>query len=182
MADFPTSVYNPRTIENRNGVTYDSTKKKVLYAEDIQKLNDEVVAIETYLETGSVAGPVIVKKVSLTSAEILALFSSPKTLIPAVGSGKICNILKITARFNWNSVAYATNLNLKVCSVATSLVHFYTTTLLGSTASKIVTNWNLTIDAVSASNEGIYLAVATGNPTAGNSTMDIYITYQIITL
>jgi hypothetical protein len=46
MADFPDTTYIPREIENKSGVVYDPTKKTVLYAEDIQKANDEIVAIE----------------------------------------------------------------------------------------------------------------------------------------
>lgn len=49
MADFPVGTYSPRVKENRPGVVYDPTKKQVLFVEDISKLDDEVVAIETYL-------------------------------------------------------------------------------------------------------------------------------------
>jgi len=38
MADYPDSVYSPRTKENRSGVSYDSTKKSVIFAEDILKM------------------------------------------------------------------------------------------------------------------------------------------------
>jgi len=49
MADYPDSVYSPRTKENRSGVVYDAAKKSVIFVEDISKLDDEVVAIETEL-------------------------------------------------------------------------------------------------------------------------------------
>lgn len=49
MADFPTSVYSPRTKENRSGVVYEPANTKRIYAEDISLLDDEVVAIETVL-------------------------------------------------------------------------------------------------------------------------------------
>lgn len=49
MANFPDTIYAPRDIENKSGVVYDPTKKTVLYAEDVQKVNDEIVAIETEL-------------------------------------------------------------------------------------------------------------------------------------
>jgi len=52
MSDFPTTIYAPRTKENKTGVVYDPTKTKIAYAEDITKLDDEVVAIETYLKAG----------------------------------------------------------------------------------------------------------------------------------
>ena len=49
MADYPSSVYSPRTKENKDAVVYDSTKKTILFAEDVTKLDAEVVAIETKL-------------------------------------------------------------------------------------------------------------------------------------
>lgn len=47
MADFPSSIYSPRTKTNRLGVVYDVLKSKIIFAEDIQKLDAEVVALET---------------------------------------------------------------------------------------------------------------------------------------
>ena len=49
MADFPSGVYSPRTKENKAGVVYDPTKKTIGYVEDVSKLDDEVVAIESEL-------------------------------------------------------------------------------------------------------------------------------------
>jgi len=49
MTEFPTGVYTPRTKENKSGVVYDANKPTVGFAEDITKLDDEVVAIENTL-------------------------------------------------------------------------------------------------------------------------------------
>lgn len=49
MADYPTAIYSPRTKENKAGITYDAAKTTIGFAEDIVKLDDEVVAIETEL-------------------------------------------------------------------------------------------------------------------------------------
>lgn len=49
MPDYPTSTYSPRTISNVPGVTYDASKTTRFYAEDLNKTNDEVVAIEETL-------------------------------------------------------------------------------------------------------------------------------------
>jgi len=48
MANYPNTIYSPRTKANRSGVVYDSTKETVLFAEDIQYLDAEVVALETF--------------------------------------------------------------------------------------------------------------------------------------
>ena len=49
MASYPAGVYSPRTKENRNGVVYDAAKKSVIFCEDIQNSDAEIVAIETEL-------------------------------------------------------------------------------------------------------------------------------------
>jgi len=49
MADYPTGVYAPRTKENKAGVVYDADKPTIGFAEDVTKLDAEVVAIETEL-------------------------------------------------------------------------------------------------------------------------------------
>ena len=53
MANFPSGIYSPRIKENKAGIVYDATKKAIGYVEDITKLDDEVVAIETELNGAS---------------------------------------------------------------------------------------------------------------------------------
>lgn len=49
MAEFPSGVYAPRDKENKAGVVYTPANKTAGYAEDVTKLDDEVVAVETEL-------------------------------------------------------------------------------------------------------------------------------------
>lgn len=49
MADFPSAIYAPRTIENRPGVVYDANDTKTFFAEDHEQVTGEVVAIENAL-------------------------------------------------------------------------------------------------------------------------------------
>ena len=51
MANYPNSIYSPRTKENKSGVVYDPDKTTVVFAEDMTKDDDEIVAIETELGT-----------------------------------------------------------------------------------------------------------------------------------
>jgi len=51
MADYPGEVYDPREINNADGVEYDEEQDTIIFAEDVDKLNDEVVAVETELGT-----------------------------------------------------------------------------------------------------------------------------------
>ena len=49
MADYPTTVFDFRDIENLPGIVYDSLKKQNLFAEDILAIVAEIIAIETLL-------------------------------------------------------------------------------------------------------------------------------------
>ena len=49
MSSYPSSIYEPRVLENRSGIAFDEDKTNVLFAEDKNDTDDEVVAIETEL-------------------------------------------------------------------------------------------------------------------------------------
>jgi len=49
MASYPSSIYEPRTRENRSGVTYDATKKTIWFKEDADAIENEIIALETEL-------------------------------------------------------------------------------------------------------------------------------------
>jgi len=49
MADYPDSIYSPRTKANRSGVVYDAAKETVIFADDIVNDDNEIVAVETEL-------------------------------------------------------------------------------------------------------------------------------------
>jgi hypothetical protein len=49
MAEYPLEIFEQRSIENLPGLTYDANKKKILFAEDIQALGDEITALEVSL-------------------------------------------------------------------------------------------------------------------------------------
>lgn len=49
MSEYPSAVYEPRTKENKSGVSYAPEETTKIFAEDIIQLDDEVVAIENEL-------------------------------------------------------------------------------------------------------------------------------------
>lgn len=97
-ASYPAGVYAPRTKANRSGIVYEPERTTVGFAEDVTKLDDEVVAIETELganpkgASASVAarltaieGSIPTVPVKATGAEINtgtddAKFATPKAI------------------------------------------------------------------------------------------------------
>jgi hypothetical protein len=51
MADFPDSIFTQRELLNINGQTFDAQKKTTIFAEDLQALAAEIIAIQNVLGT-----------------------------------------------------------------------------------------------------------------------------------
>ncbi len=124
-------------------------------------------------------------KISVSSAEILALHTTPKTLVSAPGAGFAIDVISINILLNYNSIAYTTSADLFV-TYMTSGADLHTTAIDFNQAFSAMTKmkfddattWNKTV----RENTPISLICATANPTLGNSTFSVYITYRIITL
>jgi len=127
-------------------------------------------------------------KVSVTSAQIKNLFSNPVDLLPAPGVNKAYSIIQVIYKVNNATIPYATNTTLRI---------IYEGILTGSLASSafILTKTGNSINQVPqftaasgatdqqiATNKKVQLYVTTGNPTAGDGTMDIWLVYRVIDL
>jgi hypothetical protein len=55
-ASYPGAIYPPRTKSNKVGEVYDASKETLIFAEDIVKLDEEVVAVENELGTNIKGG------------------------------------------------------------------------------------------------------------------------------
>lgn len=79
-ASYPGAIAAPRVVVNKTGAVYDVTKTKILYAEDVNNVNLEVVAIETALG------------VNLSKVAVLAGISGGQIL---KGGTAVTDILKL---------------------------------------------------------------------------------------
>ena len=131
----------------------------------------------------NVLNAIVTVKVSLSSAEILALFTTPKTLVAAQGAGTVLVPIRILINEIYNSIVYATNTTLIVAGGTIFSTNL--SSALGFSSSQLATftlNTNATGSPASSTNTALTLTTSVGNPTAGNSTIDVYITYAVITL
>lgn len=127
----------------------------------------------------------ITVKVSLSSADILTLSTIPVTLIAAQGAGTYINVLSAAFRMNFGSIAYATNTTLRLEIGSMNPVVTTNTIIASATNDWIVSSPTQSLE-VSGTPDWVNILlrakILTGNPTAGNGTLDIYITYNVITL
>jgi len=121
----------------------------------------------------------VLKKATVTiaTADVLTLNATPVLLIPAI-TGKSAKIVSGYLKATFNSAAYATNTALIIQGLTLS-------TLQAGTSIAFVSNTfkNLAIvdggtsDIQMKVNEAIYVSVSTGNPTAGDSDIEVTVYY-----
>ena len=138
-------------------------------------------------DTKSIDGEkfILSTKVSLSAAQIKTVNSVPVSVISAPGSGKVIEIVSAFLSFNYGTVTFD--------AAASFEVSLYTDTAGGrqySTANNILNKTSSTIqtfdkDASTASqlvdNKAIFIDGG-DDSTVGDSTIDLYINYRIITL
>lgn len=130
-------------------------------------------------------------KISLTSAQILALNSTPILCVAAPGTGYFIRVLRASAMIiEGDSSAYATHEQLDLYTAtglpqASTLSTFLNPSGAGAGDSRRqYFNDTVALDDedVLLSNAALYVTVPGGNPTAGDGTVMLYITYEIIAL
>lgn len=121
-------------------------------------------------------------KVSLSSAQILSAFTTPIEIIPAPGAGKFIAPLNISIKYNFVTAAYDTNMDVAFKIGTGEIID--TNDILNSGSNTlfniVITNYYGTLSNIE--NQNMVFTVPVGNPTFGDSTLDVYVTYQIITL
>lgn len=153
--------------------------------EDLPVVQDGVTVRCSTQDIADLAtGEVTTVKVSLTSAEILDLNSTPKQLIAAPGANKFILPLRVIVKGNFGTQAYATNTNLQFAPNTLFQTNF--SAALGFTQNQLAT-YTLTTAAGTTTlentvNAAINIFALSGNPTTGDGTVDIYVTYTTVTL
>ena len=124
-------------------------------------------------------------KVVIPTAQVLTLNSAPVQLVAAPGAGYAIEVISASVKVDFNTTAYATNVLL---NIKNSGATYPTNKLncLDSTVSMIkqisFTSTSSTTNTQTIENAALNLEVETGDPTAGDSDITIYVTYRIITL
>lgn len=131
--------------------------------------------------------PKRVKK-SLTSGEILNSYAVPIECVPSPGEGKAIRVLSASVRIN-EGTAYATHLQLQLFTNVGFPCFQTIATFLDNGGADAPAHQPFYIisaatgeDDMIVENAPLMVKTKTGNPTAGNFPVDIYITYEVIAL
>ena len=124
-------------------------------------------------------------EVEISSAEILALFATPKTLVAAPGAGKILEFISLLLAYDYNTIAYtigtATNLQVKYTDASGAAV---STTQAVTGMLDQATDQLRSLDKLEASvtpvvNAALVLTLAVANVTAGDGTIHGNVAYRV---
>lgn len=145
------------------------------------RVNAGGTAWEAYTPASS---DVLTTSVTVSSSELLNIYTSAKQLLAAPGSNLAYQIISIGFSYTYSTAAYATDTNLVI---QYGTVSFFGTFggLINQTSDKIlfptVISSGVT-DKTNLENQAIFLTTATTNPTAGAGTLKVFLTYKIVTL
>lgn len=131
------------------------------------------------------AGEIDTFTAALTSAQILNSFTTPITVVPATTQRRLRKILSVMMQFTFVTTAYATNTTMSFFA-DTIGVSPWTANILGSMVinktGTCINTFTITpvVSATNSSNmiinKSIKIATQTGNPTAGDGTINLWIT------
>lgn len=125
-------------------------------------------------------------EVIISSAQVLDINSTPVTIIATPGTGKFIEVISIYGYLDYNTTTYATNFQLefRYNNVSASITN--TAWNIAQTEDKIFRfeiSGTPTGEAISSIiNQPITLSESSGNPTTGDGTLKVYITYRIVDL
>ena len=136
--------------------------------------------------TATVGNGLFIKKVSLTAAEVKALFTTPITLVAAPGSGKVTIVDRITFASTFNTAAYAgaNALEFRYTNASGNKVtaDIPSATLNFASGTKYSTVAGVTTELIASANAAIVVCVPTANPTTGDSVVTLTVKYTVETL
>lgn len=133
-----------------------------------------------------VDGSVVIKtkKFSLNSAEILSLFTTAKELIPAV-EGKLYIPQFLLQKYNHVNNAYTTSgqFKLGLGSINFGAVSFSAVITSADNSEGLNTfSYSQGTSGLVYENKALIIGATTANPSGGDGTLDLYISYLEITL
>lgn len=123
--------------------------------------------------------------VTVTTAQVLALNTTPITLVAAPGAGKILQVIEVTAKLVFNSVAYTGSNALEFrytdgsgAKVTADIASTFINTASGTAYASVK---GVVTALTPVANAPIVVFVPTANPAAGNSAIVFTVSYRVIT-
>ena len=146
---------------------------------------NKVVFEDAVAQANSNNGCVCLQEASLTiaSADVLQLNSTPLTIVAAQGSGTAIEVISASAKITYGTVQYATNTVLQLFTNGGDGAQVeWIATFLSSDTDRISRAIDFSDKSNLIENADLVVRVDTGDPTAGDSDITVYVLYRVITV
>lgn len=145
----------------------------------------EYTNLASSIRGGTTADTIYYASLTITSAQVLALFTTPLLLIAAPAVGTHIHIIKSSCKVTFNTIAYATNMNVDVYTDTATVVQERMSSVLNASTTRTSQGQPQVVSAAAEiqliQGKAVYVKVPTGNPTAGNSDIKIFVSYKLVT-
>lgn len=163
----------------------DSTHNVIVFTSDGD--TNQVVFEDAVAQANSNNGCVCLQEASLTiaSADVLQLNSTPLTIVASQGAGTAIEVISASVDIDFNTTPYATNTFIQLI-VSGATTAQYGAGILNATVAttkklaEISTTSATTTQLIT--NSSLQVSTLTGDPTAGDSDITVYVIYRVITL
>jgi len=121
----------------------------------------------------------------VSSAELLALYTTPKTLVAAPGAGNVLEFIALLLAYDYNTTAYtigsATNLEVKYTNASGAAVSTTqaVTGMIDQATDQLRALDKLEASVTPVANAVLVLTLAGANPTAGDSPLHAKVAYRV---
>ncbi len=153
-----------------------------------QRLTEGALILGSRLATSNFAVEICYERVVVSSAEILALFTTPKTLVAAPGPGRLLNLLGAMIYLDATATAYAgvdaaDDLTIRYTNAAGAAASntLEATGFIDQTTDQIRTIKPIATDITPVANAPLVLHLSNSNITTGTGVLYVDILYAIHT-
>jgi hypothetical protein len=126
-----------------------------------------------------VVGGIIPATVTLESADILALYTTPFTVVPAPGAGKWVEVHRLIATMNYVTTTYIVTDGVYVARGTQPVADVNSIVTAGSSLTGVYAGLLSTFFLTDADNEAIVIRDDVGDPIDGDGTLTVTVWYSI---
>ncbi len=118
-------------------------------------------------------------KLTIPTAQVLTLYTTPVAFGLTVPVGYYAQLLSAQMKATYGGTPYSTNVTLEIGFPSVKAI--FTDNVLGFNSNAFF-NMDFESSGTQVSATDVVVSVNAGNPTAGNSDIDIYLTYTLVEL
>ena len=137
---------------------------------------------------GKVAGKIYEKQITVSAGEIKALATTAKELVPAPGADRVLEFISAVIKYNYGATGYTESSDDMVIEYSGGqdvTAAITSSGFITETNDEIrvipfsVTDMAITTDLEALKNTSLQLFIPNDNPTLGDGTLDVRVTYRI---